>query len=210
MAFIKNELNHNVRVFNSFIDAQKVFEDFNEEQSTRIDALDYILGHKEIYYILEMLHKNYASDIHKDHPLIDYAFANFHTKPTREKDFDLLYKILQSQNAYLRNKVITFLQHYGKDAEAFIKRLIASNSRDLKIFAINILGDVSYESSRTILCELIKKEEDINVLMTAIDYMGEIGDIADISLLQEIKKKFSDQPYVLFGIDLAVDKIEVK
>ena len=57
------------------------------------------------------------------------------------------------------------------------------------------------------LREFIKNETDINSLMTAIDYMGEIGSEEDIPLLEEIKEKFND-PYVSFGIDLAIDRIK--
>lgn len=209
MAFVKNNLQKNQRVFNSFVEAQKVFEDLNHDKNLRLDALDYILEHKEIHYLLDMLYKNYNNNIHVDHQLIDHAFANFHTKPTRDNDFEILLKVLQSPNAYLRNKVITFIQYYGEKGEPFIKKLINSGERDLKIFAVNILGDVTYESSKDVLCELIENEDDLNVLMTAVDYLGEIGDIEDITLLKNLKERFQDQEYVVFGIDLAIDKIEV-
>jgi hypothetical protein len=143
----------------------------------------------------------------KDHIYIDYAFANFEQKPKREEDFEMMFEMLKSDNAYLRNAAILFLQQYGKEVKQFIQKLMNSDDKDIRIFAINILGDVNFEESLDMLREFIKKETDINALMTAIDYMGEIGEEEDIKLLEEIKNKFNDD-YINFGVDLAIDRIK--
>ncbi|MEA2049219.1 MAG: HEAT repeat domain-containing protein [Campylobacterota bacterium] len=208
MAFVKSEKEFKSRVFRTFIEAQKVFEDKNEDESSRLDALNYILGHQEISYVLDILLAMYGENNNKDHYLIDHSFANFGKRPKREDDYNIIFKLLQSNNAYLRNKAITFLQDYGEDAKQFIQNLLDSPDRDIRIFAVNILGDVKYEDSRDMLIELIEDENDINVLMAAVDYLGEIGEIKDIDLLEDIKDKFLDQPYAAFGIGIAIDKIK--
>jgi len=208
MAFIKSETKYEPRVFRTFLEAQEVFENFDEDETSRVESLSYILNHQEMTYVLDMLLKNYSDKSNRDHSLIDHAFANFHTKPKRDDDYEIILKLLQSQNAYLRNKAITFLQEYGENAKQFIQKLLNNSDRDIRIFAVNILGDVKYEDSRDMLIELIKDEDDINVLMTSVDYIGEIGKIEDIELLEKLKDKFSSEPYVTFGINLAIDKIE--
>ena len=77
----------------------------------------------------------------------------------------------------------------------------------MRIFAINILGDVNYEDSLDLLRYIIMKEKDINVLMTAVDYLGEIGEERDIALLEALKEEFKDEEYVAFGINLAIERI---
>lgn len=208
MAFIKTKETYEPRVFRTFLEAQEVFENSKEDESSRVESLNYILNHQEMTYILEMLLKNYSDVSNEDHSLIDHAFANFNTKPTREDDYKIIFKLLKSQNAYLRNKTITFLQEYGKSAKNFIQKLLNDEDRDIRIFAVNILGDVKYEDSRDMLINLIKEEDDVNVLMTSIDYLGEIGELEDIEILENLKGKFSSEPYVSFGIDLAIDKIK--
>ena len=42
------------------------------------------------------------------------------------------------------------------------------------------------------LRHFIVKENDINALMSAVDYLGEIGDDRDIELLEAIKKKLKN------------------
>jgi len=209
MAFIKStDKDYNSRAFRTFIEAKDVFEDFTLDENDRLEALNYILNHQEISYVLDMMVENYSDLDDKDHALIDHAFANFHTKPKRDDDFESILTMLKADNAYLRNKAITFLRDYGDSAKSFIKKLLDNDDRDIKIFAVNILGDVEYEDSRNILINFIKKEEDVNVIMTAVDYLGEIGEVEDIEILEELKIRFMSETYVHFGVDLAIQKIK--
>ena len=214
MALVKKENNEEktIRTFSEFLEAKEIFEDKNAEQELRLKALDYIIGHKEIKYVLRMLNEIFNTNEVNDHVYIDYAFAMFPNKPKREEDFNEMFKILQSNNAYLRNQAIIFLREYGEEAEEFLKKLLDNPDKDIRIFAINILGDIKFDGSIELLRYLLLKEitdsKDVNVIMTAVDYLGEIGEERDIELLEAIKKEFSDEPYVTFGIDLAIDKIK--
>jgi HEAT repeat protein len=201
-----------VREFNEYLEAQEVFEDNNEEQSLRLKALDYILEHKEIFYVLRMLNKLFANNNIDGHIFIDYAFAYFANKPKRDEDFHEMFIMLQSNDAYLRNQAIMFLQQYGEEAKEFLRTLLDNDDKDIRIFAINILGDVRYEDSVEMLRYLLMKETaenkpNVNVIMTAVDYIGEIGSKQDIELLEAIKQQFSHEPYVQFGIDTAISRI---
>ncbi len=208
MAFVKSEEIYTQRVFRTFLEAQTIFEDLEADESLRLEALEYLLIHKEISYILDMLLLQYNALNSADHSLLDHAFANFGAKPKRDDDFNSIFKMLESNNAYLRNKAITFLQDSGESAKSFIQKLLDDEQKDIRIYAVNILGDVKYEDSRDMLIDLIKKEEDVNVFMTAIDYLGEIGEKEDIDLLLILKDKFISEPYVAFGIDMACEKIK--
>jgi len=192
--------------FKSFEEAKAVFIDENKNIDERIEALDYIINHKEIWFVLNMLNKLFKVNKIEYHPLIDYAFSHFDIKPKRKEDFEEMFKALKSDNAYLRNAVIEFLKLYGKEAKQFLEELMENEDRDIRIFAINILGDVKFEDSINMLRRFILKEKDINALVTAIDYLGEIGDENDIKLLEALKKEISDA-YIHFAIDLAIKRI---
>ncbi len=207
MGFKKTQEKGDVRRFKTFLEAREVFEDKNQPTDERLKALEYIIDHKEIYYTLDMLSKLFPQNNIEDHVFIDAAFISFKEKPKRKEDFDKMFEMLKSDNAYLRNAVIKFLQDYGEEAKDFIKELMEDEDKDIRIFAINILGDVKYEDSIDMLRHFIVKEQDINALMTAVDYLGEIGDESDIPLLEAIKKEKND-PYVTFGVDMAIKRIK--
>ena len=206
MALKKSNETEKIVRFKSFEEAKGVFVDENKNIDERIEALDYMINHREIWFVLKTLSELFPTNEMKYHPLIDYAFANFDVKPKRKEDFEEMFKLLKSDNAYLRNAAIEFLKHYGKEAKGFLEELMDSEDRDIRIFAINILGDVRFEDSLDMLRRFIVKEKDINALVTAIDYLGEIGDKSDIALLESLKNE-TDDDYVKFAIDLAIKRI---
>ena len=116
--------------------------------------------------------------------------------------------LLKLDNAYIRNLGISILRNFGSSIKYYIVKFLIGDDRDLRIFAINVLGDVDFAESRDMLVELLEDEEDINVAMTAVDYMGEIGEEEDIDLLESLKDRFKDEVYVEFAVDGAVKMIK--
>jgi len=116
--------------------------------------------------------------------------------------------LLKLDNAYVRNLGISILRDFGNAIKYYIVKFLIGNDRDLRIFAINVLGDVDFAESRDMLVELLETEDDINVAMTAVDYMGEIGEEEDVPLLESLKERFSGDFYAEFAVDSAIKLIE--
>ena len=117
-------------------------------------------------------------------------------------------ELLKLPNAYVRNLGISILQDYGPAIKYYIVKFLIGDDYDLRIFAINVLGDVNFPESRDMLIELLEGEENINVAMTAVDYMAEIGQPEDVELLRRVKERFKDESYAQFAIDAAIKSIE--
>ena len=117
-------------------------------------------------------------------------------------------ELLKLKNAYIRNLGISILRDFGTAIKYYIVKFLIGDDRDLRIFAINVLGDVNFAESRDMLVELLETEEDINVAMTAVDYMGEIGEVEDIELLESLKVRFEGDVYAQFAVDSAIKSIK--
>ena len=117
-------------------------------------------------------------------------------------------ELLKNENAYIRNLGISILRDFGDAIKYYIVKFLIGDDRDLRIFAINVLGDVNFSESRDMMIELLETEDDINVAMTAVDYLGEIGEEEDIPLLETLKDRFSGDFYVEFAVDRAVKMIK--
>lgn len=117
---------------------------------------------------------------------------------------EAIMELLKVRNAYVRNLAISTLRDYGDSIRYYIVKFLIGDDRDLRIFAINVLGDVNFAESREMLTELLQNEKDINVAMTAVDYLAEIGEEEDISSLNIIKDRFEGDAYVSFGVENAI------
>lgn len=146
-----------------------------------------------------------------DNPHIDKDMASYISslltamEPDRAP-IEAIMGLLRVRNAYIRNLGITTLQSYGDAIRYYIVKFLIGDDRDLRIFAINVLGDVNFAESREMLVELLEGERDINVASTAVDYLSEIGEMEDIPLLESIKERFHDS-YVDFAVDNAIKAI---
>ena len=125
----------------------------------------------------------------------------------RKAPIEKIMNLLRLENAYVRNLGISILRNFGDDVKYYIIKFLIGDDRDLRIFAINVLGDVNFSESRDMLVELLQKEQDINVAMTAVEYMGEIGEMEDIELLESLKERFEGD-YVAFAVDSAIKSIK--
>ena len=82
MGFKKSEQDLvDIRRFKEFDEARECFEDSSCDEEDRLNALDYIIRHKEIYYVLRMMSKLFSENRVEDHVYVDYAFSNFKSKP---------------------------------------------------------------------------------------------------------------------------------
>ncbi len=143
-----------------------------------------------------------------NHSILDIIGMYLVSVEANEAPIDDILKLLNSDNAYVRNLAITVLRDYGDAIKYYIVKYLIGDDSDLRIFAINVLGDVSFSESREMLIELLESEEDLNVAMTAVDYLGEIGEEEDIPLLESLKDRFEDEFYVSFAVDNTIKLIQ--
>lgn len=143
-----------------------------------------------------------------NHNLIAYIGSFLSNLDPKVAPIESIMEILKSENAFLRNTAIQTLQSYGGAIKYYIVKYLIGDVRDLRIFAINVLGDVKFPESRDMLLELLEKETDVNVAMTAVDYLAEIGQPEDVNFLEtHLLPRFLEEPYAQFAIKRAIKAI---
>ena len=195
------------------VDALPTFSSLEEAHDYYLNETDF--DHQS--YAIEEMVKFEGGGRHLVEMLIDHTLdkqmaaniAAVLAKMDRKKaPIEAIMELLKERNAYIRNLGISLLQDYGDAIKYYIVKFLIGDDRDLRIFAINVLGDVSFAESREMLIELLQKEQDINVAMTAVDYMAEIGEPEDIELLESLKERFDNDAYVTFSVDGAIRSIK--
>ncbi len=189
--------------FSNLEDAVDFFEstDDIEKKYYAVEEISMLYGGSE--YLISYIKKEDA-----DKDISTKIAAVISNMDPDDVPIESIMDMLKLGNAYARNLGISMLRDFGNTIKYYIVKFLIGDDRDLRIFAINVLGDVNFAESRDMLVELLEKEQDINVAMTAVDYMAEIGEIEDIPLLESLKERFGDDVYAQFAVDGAIKSIK--
>jgi HEAT repeat protein len=206
MALIKKHVKQDIEDLPKFSNLNEAINYF--ESSTEHDNKDYAI---EEIAKFDGAVEYFVSCIRKDD--VDKSFLSkiasvISNMDSKNLPIESIMELLKVENAYVRNLAISILRNFGDAIEYYIVKFLTGEDRDLRIFAINVLGDVDFATSRDMLVELLENEKDINVAMTAVDYMGEIGEEKDIKLLESLKTRFAGEYYVEFAVDEAIKMIK--
>ncbi len=111
-----------------------------------------------------------------------------------------LIPLLRSDDAGLRNRVIEALQSMPELVESHVDELLGDPDPDMRIFAINIIQWVKHPDVPKWLLEVIKRDEHINVVGTALDALTDIATEDMKEDILRVKERFDD-PYIHFVVD---------
>lgn len=125
----------------------------------------------------------------------------------QELVINFLLPFLSSEDAGLRNKVIDILQQMPI-IEKYISSLLNNKNPDIRIFAINILQALPNYNIGEILLKIALKDDNINVVATALDALVEIATPDMKDKLEKIKLKFKDREYICFVVDTILDLLQ--
>ena len=189
-------------VFFTLNDAIEFFEE-NDDSYRKDYAVEEISKLGGVEYLV-----SYMNDEDGDKEICTKIASIISNMDVNEVPIEQIMDLLKLQNAYLRNLGISMLRNFGDSIKYYIVKFLIGEDKDLRIFAINVLGDVDFSESRDMLIELLETESDINVAMTAVDYMGEIGEVEDIELLQSLKERFAGDFYAEFAVNDAIKMIK--
>ena len=205
MALVKKHVKQTVEELPTFSNLEDAVEFFH---TTDDDSLkDYVVEeiakfHGGPEFLVDYIHH------HEAHKNVATKVASvISAMDADEAPIEMIMDLLKLDNAYIRNLGISILRNFGGSIKYYIVKFLIGDDRDLRIFAINVLGDVDFAESRDMLVELLQTEKDVNVAMTAVDYMGEIGEEEDIPLLESLKERFPGEFYVEFAVDGAIKMI---
>jgi HEAT repeat protein len=118
-----------------------------------------------------------------------------------------LVSCLRSDEASLRNEAIEVLKNVPEQVAPIIDNLLTDDDSDVRIFAVNILESLHHQDVEKWLIQVIEYDEHINVCATAVDLLSEVGTEQSIKALENLKIRFSDEPYICFTVDLALKRV---
>ena len=118
-----------------------------------------------------------------------------------------LVSCLRSEDVALRNEAIEAMKQLPDEVALIMRGLLADDSPDVRIFAVNILESLRHPEVESWLIEVIDADSHLNVCATAVDLLGEVGSAAAKEPLERLKARYTGEPYIQFAADLALKRI---
>jgi HEAT repeat protein len=118
-----------------------------------------------------------------------------------------LLPLLRSENAMLRNGAIDALSGMPERVAPRIDTLLCDPDPDVRIFTVNLLGELQHRQVQGWLLEVVRHDQHVNVVAAAIEVMAEVGEPRDLDTLRQAPRRFPADPFIAFAVDMAAERI---
>jgi HEAT repeat protein len=119
-----------------------------------------------------------------------------------------LLPLLRTEDANLRNGAIEVLSGMPDDVGPRIEQLLQDEDPDVRIFTVNLLGDLRHPHVVRWLITVLNEEPHVNVVAAAIEVLAEVGSSKALPALGEARRRFAADPFIGFAADMAQQGIE--
>lgn len=116
--------------------------------------------------------------------------------------------LLRSEEPAMRNGAIEVLASLPDAVGPHIDRLLLDADSDVRIFTVNLLGELRHPQVQHWLAQVLRGDAEVNVVGAALEVMAEVGGPEALPALREAQRRFADDPFIAFSARLAIDRIE--
>lgn len=169
----------------------------SQEASERLAAARALVHHPEL---LELAGARLPDE--KSRPVREALLTSFITIGTVEAARALI-PHLGSTDVALRNGVVEALQSMPEAVSCHMQALLSDPDSDVRLFSVNVLQGLNHPAVLEWLLLILARETHVNVAMTAVDIIAEIGAEEHIPAIEQARTRFPGEPYVDFVINKA-------
>ncbi len=119
-----------------------------------------------------------------------------------------LLPLLRSEDPNLRNGAIETLSGLPDDVGGSIDGLLRDADVDVRIFTVNLLGDLKHPRVVDWLSHALKNDAHVNVVAAALEVAAEVGSESLRPAIQNARSRFGGDPFIGFAADLAEQRIQ--
>ena len=121
-----------------------------------------------------------------------------------------LLPLLRSEDARLRNGAIEALASMPQAVAPQITALLHDGDADVRIFTVNLLGELRHPQVVHWLLQVVADDASINAVAAAIEVLAEAGAPEHLPALRAARQRFAGDAFIGFAVDMAIDRIEAK
>lgn len=136
------------------------------------------------------------------------ALFNSLSQIASEDAVQALLPLLRTDDAGLRNGAIEALATMPQAVAPCIDHLLQDADADVRIFAVNLLGELRHAEVPRWLLQVLQREPHVNVVAAALELMAEVGTAGDLPALRAVRARFEHDPFIQFAADIAISRID--
>ena len=110
---------------------------------------------------------------------------------------------LRSDDANLRTGALDALRAMPEAAAPGLPALLSDTDPDVRLLACEILRGLPLAQAAPLLCDLLGREDQVNVCAAAVDVLAEIGGPEALPALASCAARFPNEPFLIFAIKAA-------
>ena len=115
--------------------------------------------------------------------------------------------LLRSEEPELRNGAIEVLSGLPEAVAPHVEALLRDRDSDVRIFAVNLLGDLRHLRIVAWLERVLMNDVAVNVVGAALEVLAEVGTAASLPALRAAARRFPDDAFIGFAVDVAIERI---
>jgi HEAT repeat protein len=119
-----------------------------------------------------------------------------------------LLPLLRSEDAALRNGAIEALAGMPQAVGPRISGLLHDADADVRIFTVNLLGELRHPQVLAWLLQVLAHEAQVNVVAAAVEVLAEVAGPEHAPALLAARARFADDDFIGFAVDMAIERIE--
>jgi HEAT repeat protein len=115
--------------------------------------------------------------------------------------------MLRSDDSALRTGALDALSSSVIATHELLPQLLNDPDIDVRILSCELARHLTGEEATGILSALLTRETEANVCAAAIEVLAEVGNQSALPALAECARRFPQNPFLTFAIQLATDRI---
>jgi len=115
--------------------------------------------------------------------------------------------LLRSDDASVRSGALETLRVMGSAMREHLPRLLSDADSDVRLLSCEITRGLPGAEATRLLCDLLVRENQVNVCGAAIEVLAEVGQAEALPVLAQCETRFRDTPFLVFAIKMATDRI---
>jgi HEAT repeat protein len=123
------------------------------------------------------------------------------------QSIEAILALLRSDDASVRTGALDTLTALGGAMCEHLPRLLTDADGDVRVLSCEIARGLPAAEATRLLCDLLARENEVNVCGAAIDVLAEVGEAEALPVLAQCQIRFRDTPFLVFAIKIATDRI---